>query len=48
MNAGGGIRAGHPSRTAVTGPLAPYADGFREDLGGHPTSRATRPSVTSA
>ena len=34
MNAGGGVRAGHPSRTAVTGPLAPYADGFREDLGG--------------
>lgn len=34
MNAGGGVRAGHPSRTTVTGPLAPYADGFREDLGG--------------
>jgi integrase/recombinase XerD len=34
MNAGGGVRAGHPSRTAVTGPLAPYADGFREDLVG--------------
>ncbi len=30
----GGVRAGHPSRTTVTGPLAPYADGFREDLGG--------------
>ena len=27
-------RAGHPTRTAVTGPLAPYADGFREDLAG--------------
>src|SRR5258708_40206428 len=25
-------RAGHPSRIEVTGPLAPYADGFREDL----------------
>ena len=34
MNAGGGVRVGHPSRTAVTGPLAPYADGFRGDLGG--------------
>ncbi|MGH3915841.1 MAG: tyrosine-type recombinase/integrase, partial [Pseudonocardiaceae bacterium] len=33
MNAGG-IRAGHPSRTVVAGPLAPYADGFRDDLGG--------------
>ncbi len=33
MNAGG-IRVGHQSRTVVTGPLAPYADGFREDLGG--------------
>jgi len=33
MNAGG-IRAGHPSRMVVTGPLAPYADGFRDDLGG--------------
>ncbi len=32
MNAG--IRAGHPSRTVVIGPLAPYADGFRDDLGG--------------
>ncbi|MBV9315615.1 MAG: tyrosine-type recombinase/integrase [Pseudonocardia sp.] len=30
----GGIRAGHPSRTVVSGPLAPYADGFRVDLGG--------------
>jgi integrase/recombinase XerD len=29
----GGIRAGHSSRTLVTGPLAPYADGFRDDLG---------------
>jgi len=28
------IRAGHSSRTVVTGPLAPYADGFRDDLGG--------------
>jgi integrase/recombinase XerD len=27
-------RAGHPSRTEVTGPLAPYADGFRENLAG--------------
>jgi integrase/recombinase XerD len=27
-------RAGHPSRTQVSGPLAPYADGFREDLAG--------------
>ena len=27
-------RAGHPSRAEVTGPLAPYADGFREDLAG--------------
>jgi integrase/recombinase XerD len=27
-------RAGHPSRIEVTGPLAPYADGFREDLAG--------------
>jgi len=27
-------RAGHPSRTEVSGPLAPYADGFREDLAG--------------
>lgn len=34
MNAGGGFRAGHPSQTAVTGPLAPYVEGFREDLGG--------------
>lgn len=34
MNAGGGVRVGHPSRTAVAGPLALYADGFREDLGG--------------
>lgn len=33
MNAGG-VRAGHPSRTVVAGPLAPYADGFRDDLGG--------------
>ena len=24
----------HPSRTVVTGPLAAYVDGFREDLGG--------------
>lgn len=29
----GGARAGHPSRMMVTGPLAPYADGFRDDLG---------------
>jgi integrase/recombinase XerD len=34
MIADGGVRAGHPSRTVVIGPLAPYADGFREDLGG--------------
>ncbi|WP_327586940.1 site-specific integrase [Nonomuraea sp. NBC_00507] len=27
-------QAGHPTRTAVTGPLAPYANGFREDLAG--------------
>jgi len=31
---GNGIRVGHPSRTVVVGPLAPYADGFRDDLGG--------------
>jgi integrase/recombinase XerD len=30
----GGVRAGHASRTVVSGPLAPYADGFRDDLGG--------------
>lgn len=29
-----GVRAGHPSRTVVTGPLAAYADGFRGDLSG--------------
>ena len=27
-------RVGHPSRTAVTGPLARYADGWREELTG--------------
>lgn len=25
-------RAGHPTRVQVSGPLAPYADGFRQDL----------------
>lgn len=29
-----GVRTGHLSRTVVSGPLAPYADGFRDDLGG--------------
>ncbi|MGH3788120.1 MAG: tyrosine-type recombinase/integrase [Pseudonocardiaceae bacterium] len=29
----GGVRGGHPSRMVVTGPLAPYAGGFRDDLG---------------
>ena len=27
-------RSGHPSRTQVSGPLAPYADGFRGNLAG--------------
>jgi len=27
-------RAGHPTRVKVCGPLAPYADGFRQDLAG--------------
>jgi integrase/recombinase XerD len=30
----GSSRGRHPSRTMVTGPLAAYADGFREDLAG--------------
>ena len=34
MVAGGGGRVGHPSRRAVTGPLAGYADGWREELAG--------------
>ena len=35
-------RAGHPSRTQVRGPLAAYADGFREDLAG----KGYHPQVT--
>ena len=30
----GNSRGRHPFRTMVTGPLAGYADGFREDLAG--------------
>jgi hypothetical protein len=42
MSVGGGRRlAGHPSRTAVSGPLAPYAEGFRLEL----AAKACHPQV---
>jgi hypothetical protein len=35
-------RAGHPTRVKVCGPLAPYADGFRQDL----AAKGYHPQVT--
>jgi integrase/recombinase XerD len=35
-------RTGHPSRTEVSGPLAPFADGFRQELAG----KGYHPQVT--
>jgi hypothetical protein len=37
---------GKPSRVRVTGPLAPFAAGFRQELARQGYTRCTRPAIS--